>query len=34
MLHDIELPQPRLVEGVAGGMYNMAQSILLRQDQH
>ena len=34
MLHDIELSQPRLIERITGGMYNMAKSILFCEDQH
>lgn len=34
MLHDIELPQPCLIKGITGGVNNVTQSVLLRQDQH
>lgn len=34
MLHDVELPQPGLIKGVTGGVNNMAQAILLCQDEH
>lgn len=34
MLHDVELSQPRLIKGIAGGMNDMTQSILLCQDEH
>jgi hypothetical protein len=29
MLHDIKLPKPRLVERIAGGMYDVTESVLL-----
>ena len=34
MLHDVELPQPGLIERIAGSVYNMAKSILFCKDQH
>ena len=34
MLHDVQLPEPRMVERVAGRVYNVTQAILLREHQH
>ena len=34
MLHDVELPQPGLIERIARGMYNMTKSVLFCKDQH
>lgn len=34
MLHHIKLSEPRLVEWIAGRMYDVTQSILLRQHEH
>jgi hypothetical protein len=34
MLHDVKLPQPRLIKRIAGGMNDVTQPILLRQDEH
>ena len=34
MLHDVELPEPGLVERVASRVYDVAQPVLLRQHEH
>ena len=34
MLHDVELPEPRLVEWIAGGVYDMTKPVLLGQHEH
>lgn len=34
VLHYVQLPQPRLIEGIAGRMDDMTQPVLLCQDQH
>jgi hypothetical protein len=34
MLHDVELPEPRLVERIAGGVYDVTESVLLGQHEH
>jgi hypothetical protein len=34
VLHDVELPEPSLVEWITGGVYDMAQSILFRENKH
>jgi hypothetical protein len=34
VLHHVQLPQPCLIEWVAGGMDNMAQPVLLCEHQH
>ena len=34
VLHDVQLPEPRMVERVAGRVYNVTQPILLREHQH
>jgi len=34
VLHDVELPQPGLIKGVTGGVKDMAQAILLCQNEH
>lgn len=34
LTHHIELSQPRLIEGIAGRVDDMAQTILLRKYQH
>jgi len=34
MLYYVQLPQPCLIEGVTRSVYNMAEPVLLRQDEH
>ena len=34
VLHNVQLPEPRMVERVAGRVYNVTQPILLREHQH
>lgn len=33
MLHDIELPEPRLIKRIASGMYDMAESVLFGENE-
>ena len=34
VLHDVELSQPRLIERIASGVYDMTQSVLFRDNKH
>lgn len=34
MLHDVKLPEPRLIERITGGVYDVTEAVLLGQHEH
>ena len=34
MLHYIKLPEPRLIKGIAGRVYDVTETVLLRDNEH